>query len=54
MSGSEGKAGRSGLELAAGRNLFKPKPEYTDEARAKKIEGQVLLQAIFTASGEVR
>ena len=34
--------------------LFKPKPEYTDEARAKKIEGQVLLQVIFTASGEVK
>lgn len=34
--------------------LFKPKPEYTDEARAKKIEGEVLLQVIFAASGEVR
>jgi TonB family protein len=34
--------------------LFKPRPQYTDEARAKKIEGEVLLQVIFTASGEVR
>lgn len=34
--------------------LFKPKPEYTDEARAKKIEGEVLLQVTFTASGEVK
>ena len=34
--------------------LFKPKPVYTDEARAKKIEGDVLLQVVFTASGEVR
>jgi TonB family protein len=34
--------------------LFKPKPIYTDEARAKKIEGDVLLQVVFTASGEVR
>jgi TonB family protein len=34
--------------------LFKPKPEYTDEARAKKIEGEVLLQVIFAASGEVK
>jgi TonB family protein len=34
--------------------LFKPKPEYTDEARAKKIEGEVLLQVTFAASGEVR
>jgi len=34
--------------------LFKPKPAYTDEARAKKIEGEVLLQVVFAASGEVR
>jgi TonB family protein len=34
--------------------LFKPKPEYTDEARSKKIEGEVLLQVTFTAAGEVR
>jgi TonB family protein len=34
--------------------LFKPKPLYTDEARAKKIEGEVLLQVVFAASGEVR
>ena len=34
--------------------LFKPKPEYTTEARAKRIEGDVLLQVIFTAAGEVK
>ena len=34
--------------------LFKPKPMYTDEARAKKLEGDVLLQVVFTASGEVK
>lgn len=34
--------------------LFKPKPIYTDEARAKKIEGDVLIQVVFTASGEVK
>jgi periplasmic protein TonB len=34
--------------------LFKPKPAYTDEARSKKIEGEVLLQVVFTSSGEVR
>ena len=34
--------------------LFKPKPVYTDEARAKKLEGDVLLQVVFAASGEVR
>jgi len=34
--------------------LFKPKPQYTDEARAKKVEGEVLLRVLFTASGEVQ
>lgn len=33
--------------------LFKPRPAYTDEARTKKIEGEVLLQVVFAASGEV-
>ncbi|MGC2422340.1 MAG: energy transducer TonB [Candidatus Acidiferrales bacterium] len=34
--------------------LFKPKPQYTDEARAKRIEGEVLLQVVFTAAGQVQ
>src|ERR1700685_3629525 len=34
--------------------LFKPKPAYTDDGRAKKIEGDVVLQVLFTASGEVK
>jgi TonB family protein len=34
--------------------LFKPRPAYTDEARSKKIEGEVLLQVVFSASGDVR
>jgi TonB family protein len=34
--------------------LFKPKPVYTDQARDKKIEGEVLLQVVFAASGEVK
>src|ERR1700675_1187427 len=34
--------------------LFKPKPVYTDAARAKKIEGDVLVQVVFTASGDVK
>ncbi len=33
--------------------LFKPRPVYTQEALAKKIEGEVLLQVVFTASGQV-
>jgi TonB family protein len=34
--------------------LFKPKPQYTDEARGLKLEGEVLLRVLFTAAGEVR
>ena len=34
--------------------LSKPKPEYTDEARAMKLEGEVLLRVLFTATGEAR
>jgi len=34
--------------------LFKPSPEYTDEARNARIEGTVALDLEFTAAGEVR
>jgi TonB family protein len=34
--------------------LSKPKPEFTAEARAKSIEGEVLLDVEFTALGKVR
>jgi TonB family protein len=34
--------------------LVIPTPTYSDEGRAKKIEGEVLLQVVFTASGEVK
>ena len=34
--------------------LFKPRPAYTDEARSLRIEGEVLLEVLFAASGEVR
>jgi len=34
--------------------LFKPHPQYTDLARQKKIEGDVLLQVVFSANGQVQ
>ena len=34
--------------------LSKPVPNYTEEARAKKIEGEVLLEVVFEASGKLR
>jgi len=33
---------------------FVPKPQYTDEGRAKKVEGDVVLQVLFTASGDIK
>jgi TonB family protein len=34
--------------------LYRPKPVYTDEGRAKKVEGDVLVQVVFKASGDVQ
>jgi TonB family protein len=34
--------------------LEKPRPEYTEEARRLRIEGDVLVQALFEASGRIR
>jgi TonB family protein len=34
--------------------LAKPNPVYTQEARNLKIEGEVLVEVVFTAAGEVR
>jgi len=35
------------------RVTFKPEPQYTEDARKNQITGTVMLQAIFTASGQV-
>jgi TonB family protein len=34
--------------------VSKPSPAYTDEARANRIEGDVILEVEFTADGKVR
>ena len=33
---------------------FKPKPDYTDDARKQRVEGEVLLRVLFAATGDVR
>ncbi len=33
---------------------FKPRPVYTDEGRQLKVEGEVLLDVVFTARGQIR
>ncbi|MGA9472237.1 MAG: energy transducer TonB, partial [Terriglobales bacterium] len=32
---------------------FKPRPIYTDEGRQMKVEGEVLLNVVFTANGQI-
>ncbi len=34
--------------------VSKPKPSYTDEARSRRIEGEVVLEVLFSAAGESR
>ena len=34
--------------------LSKPRPAYTEEARRRRIEGEVLLEILFAASGQLR
>lgn len=38
--------------LSPAEILSKPRPEYTDEARRLRIEGEVLVEVLFRASGE--
>jgi TonB family protein len=37
---------------SAAEILLKPRPAYTEEARTLRIEGEVLLEVLFSASGE--
>ncbi len=34
--------------------VFKPRPAYTEEARRLRLEGEVVLEALFGGSGEIR
>jgi TonB family protein len=41
-------------KLVPAEILSKPIPIYTDDARAKRIQGEVLLEVVFEASGKLR
>jgi TonB family protein len=41
-------------KLVPAEILSKPTPVYTDEARAKKIEGEVVLEVVFGANGKIQ
>jgi len=56
MTGSGATVGASAAALPVTRPveiLSKPKPVYTDEARGRHIEGEVVLQVLFSASSRV-
>jgi len=44
----------AGAKIVPAEILSKPVPNYTDEARAKRIQGEVLLEVVFEASGRLR
>ena len=52
--GTNAKIYRSDEVTTRPRVLRKPEPEYTDDARANKTRGVVVLRCIFTADGRVR
>src|SRR5712691_2479063 len=47
-------AAQATAKIVPAEILSKPTPIYTDEARAKRIEGEVLLQVVLEASGKLR
>lgn len=42
------------VKTVAAEITFKPRPVYTDEGRQLKIEGEVLVEVVFTATGQIR
>jgi TonB family protein len=47
-------AQQAAAKIVPAEILSKPTPIYTDEARTKRIEGEVLLEVVFEASGNLR
>ena len=58
-SGRGGGGGRSGYTFRSteveqrARLVFKPEPQYTEEARRNQVTGTVMLRVVFSSSGEV-
>jgi len=49
-----GPADSAATKMTPAEILSKPSPTYTEEARAKRIEGEVLLEVVFEATGKLR
>ncbi len=52
-AGGTGKVWEVGGEIAPPRNIFKPRPIYTEEARIARVQGIVILMAIIDREGNV-
>jgi TonB family protein len=48
------KAAEAAVKTFPVEITYKPRPVYTDEGRKLKIEGEVLLDVVFSATGEIR
>jgi TonB family protein len=48
------KSADSAVKTVPAEITFKPRPVYTEEGRKLKIEGEVLLEVVFTATGQIR
>jgi TonB family protein len=53
-AGSHSKRASDAALSSAAEILVKPRPAYTEEARRLGIEGEVLLEVLFQATGEAR
>ena len=48
------KAAEPAAKTVPAEITFKPRPVYTEEGRRLKVEGEVLIEVVFTATGQVR
>jgi TonB family protein len=48
------KAAEPAVRTVPAEITYKPRPVYTDEGRQLKIEGEVLLEVVFAATGQIR
>jgi TonB family protein len=58
-SDGSGRGGGGGGRVASGASggvtiLYKPNPRYSVEGRDRKIQGDVVLEVIFLASGQIK
>ena len=48
------KAAEPAVKTIPAEITFKPRPVYTEEGRQLKVEGEVLLEVLFTAAGQIK